>query len=210
MSMFDEETENEWIKVVDEKSTLTIEDFPYQTGVQKEEINGHCWKCITINKCWFKNEENKKPEEHGYSFDFIQRILETFGLDIELGIYHPNCHCKKREIINPTPDKIELIIPEGKVDWLFINKMHMLKTFGYVETEKKEILSIFSHLCKESYANGNYILSQHNHYGFKITLYISFPGKRKKHGKNYKLETSWMIFPDGKLKCNTLIGGLIQ
>ena len=33
---------SEWIKVADDKSKWTIEDFPQ--GVFQEEVDGHCWK----------------------------------------------------------------------------------------------------------------------------------------------------------------------
>lgn len=60
---------NEWIQVEDPKSNWTIEDFPYETGVDEKITNPHCWKCVTVNKCWFKNEENKKPNKYDYSKD---------------------------------------------------------------------------------------------------------------------------------------------
>ena len=42
------------IKVEDNQSKWTIEDFPYNTGVDEDITKPHCWKCVTVNKCWFK------------------------------------------------------------------------------------------------------------------------------------------------------------
>ena len=53
---------SKWIKVEDKQSKWTIEDFPYNTGVDEDITKPHCWKCVTVNKCWFKNEENKKRQ----------------------------------------------------------------------------------------------------------------------------------------------------
>ena len=48
---------SKWIKVEDKFSPFTIEMFPYDLGI--EENSNHCWKCVTVNKCWFRNEKNK-------------------------------------------------------------------------------------------------------------------------------------------------------
>lgn len=36
---------------------------------------------------------------------------------------------------------------------------------------------------------------------------IDIPGANEKLGKTYKIESNYMIFPNGKLKMNTPIGG---
>ena len=59
-----------WFQVVDFNNTNTIEDFTFRDGVPKEGVAGHCQKCITVNKCYFKDEINKKPEEFDYSNSF--------------------------------------------------------------------------------------------------------------------------------------------
>lgn len=83
---------NTWIKINDNKSKWTIEDFPYETGVDEIVTNPHCWKCVTLNQCWFKNEEGKKPKEFDYSdYSLIEVPLSKRGL------YHLNCHCKKSQ-----------------------------------------------------------------------------------------------------------------
>lgn len=47
--------------------------------------------------------------------------------------------------------------------------------------------------------------------GVKITLHIlDFPGINEDVGKIYKLKTGWTIFPNGKIKANTIIGGFIK
>lgn len=51
-----------WIEVKDELNEMTIEDFDYSTGVVGPITNKHCAKCVSVNKCWFVNEKEKKPE----------------------------------------------------------------------------------------------------------------------------------------------------
>ena len=48
------EISSDWIKINDKLSKWTIEDFSYQDGVPGEEVENHCWKCVTINNCIFK------------------------------------------------------------------------------------------------------------------------------------------------------------
>lgn len=87
-------------KIEDNESKWTIENFQYNTGVNNNITYPHCWKCVTVNKCWFKNESNKKPEEFDYSFTGISKKL--------IGLYHPRCHCKK--LANDVPKIKEIII----------------------------------------------------------------------------------------------------
>lgn len=111
-----------WIKIGDPKSTWTIEDFPYETGVDEEITNPHCWKCVTVNQCLFKDEENKKPQE----FDYSKYSLIDIPLS-KRGLYHPNCHCKKNQIPAPQKEEIKFVIPEGKIDWFYKNKAGLAK-----------------------------------------------------------------------------------
>lgn len=48
---------SKWIKIEDKLTKWTIEDFPYNIGVYEIVTEPHCWKCVTANKCWFKNEK---------------------------------------------------------------------------------------------------------------------------------------------------------
>lgn len=210
MSVFDElfrkvlSNFSEWIEVYDFKSQWTIDDFPYQTGVDEKQTYPHCWRCVTVNHCWFKNEEDKKPKEMIYIGNLLKVLQKNRGL------YHPNCHCEKLSIANPTQKEIELIIPDGKIGWMIKDKGHLIKIMGYSEEEFSEFAEIFLELCKQSYESGNYKMREHTKHGFKITLYVNCPGKNLKNGHKYKLESAWTIFPKGKLKCNTIIGGMIK
>ena len=47
-----------------------------------------------------------------------------------------------------------------------------------------------------------------NEKGYRIGFVINFPGKNEKSEKIYKLKSGWSIFPNGKLKNNTIIRGL--
>lgn len=67
MSIFDDIRDkvslklSEWVLISDPKSKWTIEDFSYDTGVDENLTNPHCWRCVTINQCWFVNKEDKRP-----------------------------------------------------------------------------------------------------------------------------------------------------
>ena len=125
------------------------------------------------------------------------------------GLYHPNCHCKKIAIDNPTTNDIELIIPDGKIEWMIRDKGHLLKEMGYKENEFEEVVIIIGDLIREEFIKGNYITRIHDKYGFKIGFLINnFPGKNEDQGKFYKIKSGWTIFTNGKLKCNTFLGGL--
>ena len=60
---------SDWIKINDDKTGCgwTIEDFPYNIGVDENLTEPHCWRCVSVNQCWFKNEAKKKPEHFDYS-----------------------------------------------------------------------------------------------------------------------------------------------
>ena len=164
--------------------------------------------CVTINRCWFKNEEGKKPRE------FLTLDPSSSTLSILLGnsgLYHKYCHCKKEAIDNPTVDKIKLIIPDGTIDWMIKDKGHTLKEMGYKEDEFEMVVAIIGNLVKKEFVKGNYFAKLHDKYGYKIGFIINdFPGKNEDQGKFYKIKSGWTIFPNGKLKCNTLVGGLLK
>ena len=192
---------SDWIKVGDPKNKLTIEDFPYETGVDESKTNGHCWRCVTVNQCWFVDKVDKRPQEFDYS-DCPEIPLEKRGL------YHPNCHDQKIKIAPPKESQIKFIIPPGKPEWMIKDKGHTLKEMGYKENEFMGAVDIIKNLIAEEFVKGNYIFRTHDKTGFKIGFVLNFPGKHEDYGKFYKIKSGWSIFPNGKLKCNTLIGGL--
>jgi len=188
---------SDWIQIKDLENPFTIESFPYSTGVIEIITKPHCANCSSINYCWFKNEESKKPDEFDYTNSNVS--------EKDKGLYHPHCHCNKIAIKNPKPEDIKLIIPEGKTDWLIKDKIDWINAMGY--KNNKEFIEILFQKTKESFASGNYKKVIHNQYGFKINIFLSIPGANEKIGKIYKVKTVYMIFPNGKLKNNTLLGG---
>lgn len=201
---------NEWIQIVDPKCKWTIEDFPYDTGVDEIKTKPHCWKCVSVNHCWFVNETDKKPLAMNYTLDAIRKLLGNVGTANSLpGLYHPNCHCKEFSISTPMVDNVKLIIPPKKFEWTFKDKGHLLNEMGYREKEFNEAMEILQKIVKQAYASGSYNFRVHDEKGYRIGFVIDFPGKNEDAGKVYKLKTGWTIFPNGKLKNNTLIGGLV-
>jgi len=148
MGIFDEIQERAlasfsgWIQVKDPKSNWTIEDFPYKTGVNEKIVKPHCVKCVAVNQCWFKNEESKKPEYFDYSKYSFSEIAKS-----KRGLYHPNCHCEEFVIYSPNKEQIKLIVPDGKVWWMFEAKLNtVLAYMGYTADDKEEILNlVFEH-----------------------------------------------------------------
>lgn len=132
MNMFDEIREkvsinlSDWVKINDPKSKWTIEDFPYDTGVDENLIRPHCWRCVTVNQCWFVDKEGKRPQEFDYSkYSFADIPL------VKRGLYHPNCHDQKIKISTPKEKDITLVLPQGKIDYLFREKAHIYDAMGY-------------------------------------------------------------------------------
>ena len=187
-----------WIKIVDSKNDITIESYDYSTGIIEGTTKNHCVRCVAANQCWFRNEEGKKPEKFNFSLsDFVSKGLLP-------GLYHPNCHCEEITIY-PSIDDIDLIIPSGKIGWLFFDKLEWINSMGYCADNK--FLEILTGKIKESYFYGNYFIQNHTNYGIKIKINFDLNGGGIKQSRVYKLTSSFTIFPNGKIKCNTLIGG---
>ena len=51
------------------------------------------------------------------------------------------------------------------------------------------------------------MIQNHTNFGVRIKLKVTIEGKGMKIGKTYNLKSSFMVFLNGKIKCNTLIGG---
>lgn len=195
---------SDWFQVVDEKSQWTIESFA-KSKYNEELIKPHCLTCTLVNHCWFKDEENKKPDEFDYS-KFPDYPIEKRGL------YHPNCHDKKIPIAAPNPNKITVFDLERRMDYLFEDKRDWLNSWGYIEEDKKELFQLLERLSKEAYSQGNYknnppAEEYKKKYGFRIRLNLPLPGKREKLGRIYQITSSYIVYPNGKLKNNTPIGG---
>lgn len=194
----------DWIQVVDEQNPLTIENYGYDTGVVEGTTGNHCVKCVAVNECWFKNEKGKKPEKASITgLQIIDKILNG----LTPGLYHPYCHCEERPIETPSEETIQLIIPPGKIDYMFSDKGDWIKAMGYYEPNNSLFIKTLLQKTKLSYSHGNYYIVNHTKYGCKINLNVDIPGINEKEGKIYKLKTNYMVFPNGKLKINTPIGG---
>ena len=65
----------------------------------------------------------------------------------------------------------------------------------------------FKEQVKESYRMGNYEYEKHEKSGYQINLFLTINGKNEKWGMVYKLKTAFIIFPEGTIRCVTLVGG---
>ncbi len=193
---------SKWIRVEDKKSKWTIEDFPYDTGVDKDITYPHCWKCVTINNCWFKNEEKKKPKKIDFSLFPYSQIMKMIR-----GLYHPRCHCKEFAINVPKEKDIKLRIKDGKIKNFFKAKTGWYYSWGYQDRDKNDFINMVKELIINAYRQGNYYEEKHTKAGYQINLNIKVPGKNQKLNKEYELKSAFIIFPEGELRCITLIGG---
>lgn len=183
-----------------------MDDFSYETGIIEEQVKPHCVKCVAVNMCWFKNEQDKKPEHFDYSkYSFTEVPF------LKRGLYHSNCHCREIRIASPHIDQISIVELDNKMKYAIKDKIGLLNSFGYTAKDENEIANIIANLSKQSYCMGKYekvkIDPEMIKYGFKINIMIDFPGKGLKFGKTYHIKSCYMIFPKGKLKNNTPIGG---
>ena len=191
----------DWIQIVDEENPWTIKDFPYKTGVPNE-VEGHCWRCITVNYCWFANETEKMPAEFDYENDSLSEIFGQIR-----GLYHPNCHCKKYAIPKPNVSEIKLIETDGKIGYMWESKKQLFHKWGYSDLEQEAFVEMIAQKTKESYAAGNYEIEEHDKYGVKINCIFKIPSKNPEFGTEIEMWSNWMIFPNGILKCNSYLGG---
>lgn len=185
-----------WVQILDDKSNWTIEDFPYDKGVDETITKPHCWKCVTVNQCWFKNEDNKMPKEYDYGTANVFKLAK--------GLYHPNCHCEKSFSITPSESNIDLIVPNGKEMFTILKKAEWIKSMGFSNTE--EFFKVFYKQSIKSYLLSDYVIKDHTIFGVKITLFINLENQNNKM-KKYKIKASYTVFPNGKLKLNTHLGG---
>lgn len=212
MSLFDDLKEkilanlNSWIEIFDPKNFWTIESFA-KVNYNEQLIKPHCVTCVIVNHCWFKDEENKKPVEFDYS-KYPDISMEKQGL------YHPNCHDQKISIPTPIPTNIIIIDLERRMDYLFEDKKDWLNNMGYNKNDKNEVFQLLEKLSKEAYCQGNYKNNpppkEKKKYGFRIRLNLKFPGKGEKLGRVYNITSSYIVYPKGKLKNNTPIGGWVK
>ena len=193
-----------WIQIIDNENETTIENYGYDTGVIKGTTSNHCVKCVAVNKCCFKNEIGKKPQ----SFDTNDvNIYDMLLKGLVPGLYHPFCHCAENPGNIDSIDKITLIVPPGKIEYLFRSKLQWVNAMGYYERDYENFVQILLQKTKEAYFYGDYYIEDLSKYGCKINLKITIPGFNEKQGRDYRIETNYMIFPNWKLKMNTPIGG---
>lgn len=100
-----------------------------------------------------------------------------------------------------------MIFLQGKVDNFFKKKLKWFYKWGYENKDQKEFISLIKQLSIEGYRYGNYEKEKHTQFGYQINIFVHIPGKNEKKNKIFKCWTSYMIFPNEKLKLNTVIGG---
>lgn len=193
---------SDWIKILDDKNPHTIEEYTYKDGVP-DNVDGHCWKCITVNHCWFVDEVDKKPKE----FDYTKYIRDEIPISDTDGLYHPHCHCKELHIRNPQPSEIKLIETQGKIGYMWKSKLHLYHLWGYTDDERDAFEKLLAQKTKEAYVAGNYEYEKHDKQGYRINCILTIPSKNPALGKEIEMWSNWMIFPDGTLKCNSYLGG---
>lgn len=100
---------------------------------------------------------------------------------------------------------IELICPEGKDGWLFKDKSEWIHAFGHEPNEK--FLEYLKNKVIENYCLGQYVILKIDNHGVAINVFVDIEGRGEKVNHIYRVNSGWMVFSNGKLKCNTFIGG---
>ena len=203
MDVFEKALGN-WIQIIDGKSDITLDDYGYDTGVIEGTTGNHCVKCVVVNRCWFKNENGKKPETMHYS---LENITQSLSKGLTPGLYHYRCHCKETPIFPNGIEDIQLILPTGKIAYLFASKSGWIDAMGYHKDQYMSFVEVLLQKTKEAYCYGKYVIQNITKYGCKINVLIDIPGVNEKQGKTYKVKTNYMVFPNGRIKMNTPIGG---
>ena len=134
--------------------------------------NPHCWKCVTVNQCWFKNKKGKKPEHFDYGKYSFSKIAKS-----KRGFYHVNCHCREKSINVPRIKDIEIIFLQGKVNKFFEKKLKWFYKWGYTHKDQKEFITLIKNLAIEGYRKGNYEKEKHTKYGYQINIFVDIPEK---------------------------------
>ena len=123
----------------------------------------------------------------------------------KIGLYHYNCHCQEISIPNPTEKDIRLICPEGKIGWLFRDKSEWIRRLGYEPNEK--FVDYVKDLVVKNYCLGQYKIKSITKYRVIIEVYIDIEGKGEEANRIFVAKSGWMVFSNGKLKCNTFLSG---
>jgi len=194
---------SEWIQVSDPKNKLTIEDFQDE-GVDESKTNGHCWRCVTVNQCWFKNEEDKKPKE----FDYSKYSLSDIPL-LKRGLYHPNCHDKKFSINVPKLNQIQLKELRKNFNDFFRRKKKIFYGIGYSSQDENELMNFVENVVKNKYSFGDYYFYKHWKHGFQINISITIQGKNQFKNEYKTFKSGYIIYPNGQLKIATIFAGRI-
>jgi len=187
-----------WIQIEDTQTEINLNDFSFETGIIKEQIDNHCVPCIASNKCYYKNEEGKRPPKQVYN------SVRDLNLK-NAGLFHYNCHCKELNNQINSIDEINLLIPDGKKRWVLSDKLDWIISMGYEPNDY--FLKTVEQCVKEAYFYGRYKIRAFDKYGMRIDLSLKFPGHGEKQGKIYDLKSGFSIFPEKTLKCNTYVGG---
>ena len=143
-----------------------------------------CDICVAINRTIFKN--NNKPDEQ----------------------QHPFCKCAQ------IPTKLNDVILDfsiGKIkDYLFVKKVDLMKSMGYIIEDTQEVYDKIAESAKREFLKGKYKLGELSKHGQKVSITVELQGKRDKYGRTYRFISGWMAYPNGKLHNNTPFSGFAK
>lgn len=92
--------------------------------------------------------------------------------------------------------------------WTLANKPDWVNALGY-NCDKNFEDAVYLAI-KKAYLYGNYKIQRIDKYGVRARLYLDLQGGNEKSYKTYQVISAFMIFPNGSLKCNTILGGKIE
>ena len=195
-----------WIQIVDDKNEITVADYDYSTGIIEGTTDNHCVPCVSFNRCWFKNEKGKKPDINALIMAGIIRQIDTN----DDTLFHKWCHCKEVPLPPLSTKDIDIIVPNGKFDYMFEAKSGWIKAMGYDPSDRNKFIDELKKKTKEGYINGDYTIQGYTKYGVKIRVVARIDGAHEDRKTDYKVIGSYMVFPNGKIKMNTPLGGKVK
>lgn len=174
---------NSWIRWVHEGTKPAYTIAEKQEYVNMNKTNSHCATCLNLNGCHFP--ENNMPDQP----------------------VHPNCHCIKKYINEPIPNKTAFAkCPIEKfTHWAFANdaKKRFFEINGYDIMDSESLKEEYERQAVQKYAEGNFVLGKLDGYGQRITIHLELVRRYGWTKDPFTLNSGWLVYPDGKIQLTT-------
>lgn len=184
-SMFESSNSDDWVLWFH----AGIPNQPeYQRNIARSiaVLLGHCLECTALSGCYFRNDILRCPKHP----------------------LHTNCDCKK--INTGVPTVVAYCDINKFVGYIFSDKYvsngkrNLFQQLGYTVKDSKFLKEEYERQAKEKYLNGEYKLGKVDSNGARMNIEINFVHPNR---GGVIFVSGWMIRSDGKITCNTPLGG---